>query len=54
MKLKKKYANRLKLFVLVIIIVFLLMFIVKLFKKDHKISYKVNKYEVVEKFYIKN
>jgi len=54
MKLKKKYANRLKLFVLVIIIVFLLMFIVKLFKKDHKISYKVNKYDVVEKFYIKN
>ena len=54
MKLKKKYVNRLKLFVLVIIIIFLLMFIIKLFKKDHKITYKVNKYDVVEKFYIKN
>ena len=54
MKLKKKYVNRIKLIILIIIVILLLMFIIKLFKKDHKVNYKINNYNVIEKFYIKD
>ena len=54
MKLKKKYVNRLKLIVLVIVIILLLFFILKLLKTEHKVSYKIDNYKIIENFYIKD
>ena len=54
MKLKKKYVNRLKLIILVIVIILLLFFILKLLKTEHKTSYKIDNYKIIEKFYIKD
>ena len=53
MKLKKKYVNRIKIIFLIIIVILFLVFIFKLLKKEHKINYKIDNYNIIEKFYIK-
>lgn len=54
MKLKKKYVNLIKLIIFILIIIFVIMFIVNLLKKEHNIKYKIDNYNVMEKFYLNN
>ena len=54
MKLKKKYANILKLIILLLIITIIIIIVMRLIKKDHVVDYKINNYNIHEKFYIKD
>lgn len=52
--MKKKYIGLIKFMILTLIILIIVIFITRLFNKEHTIKYSVNKYRVKEKFYIAN
>ena len=54
MRIKKKYINFLRLFILLILFIFITLFLIKYLKKEHKVSYRINKYNIIENFVFKD